>query len=698
MNRSELIQLITEHIQSSLLESKVDVTAPQPPFASRRRNLGVVVGEIADLIRPNTTERKSDVDAVAKSRNKIIAVEDIAAFVDDEVQPSIEKEILAAVMVDNSVLAEIVAAIQSKMDETPHVSEALRSRMQATLTTRFSSSQTGSSLPEAKASPVAVAGPERDGTPLWTSQRNVLVILAAMAACVLFVIGARSWFGADPSEESEGLVRQRGAIADSQQETNTDALPNTSKLRTPTNADLEMQLAENAESERPESGNTADNSQSIREMEPFPGYERQLANDETRIEPSEAGSKNTAAPTLGGSESTRNVAENSTGEMPRSAADIQRATPSFRRFIVLDTDGIAVRPNGVSESVSRANLADFSVLQADSLVGSAKPAELVSLPFSKVTMREESDSENPFEIVLGPDSAMQMLTRSNGNLSIGLEYGVMAWTNVVDGMVCELTSNESAVFQIEIPDQDSASVFFAHTVDGIEIRTDATELTVNGRRIEAPKSRRQDLRVVVFDDGDAISENVPRSIPSWLNDRTSVIPRDVLAQVVASQSPLQTLDNLIADSVQNSRTPLDRQRLDVYAVWRSCLSDAAPIQQLGSMNEWTRLSAMRRLSFLAKWDPRYPGVWKAVSRNIGNEQLATTLQNCGEALRAGNALNPHQVTALTRILRQRNVLARSLADFYLRAQFGGGPQFDPNATGRELNTGLTRWEQFIRAQ
>ena len=100
---------------------------------------------------------------------------------------------------------------------------------------------------------------------------------------------------------------------------------------------------------------------------------------------------------------------------------------------------------------------------------------------------------------------------------------------------------------------------------------------------------------------------------------------------------------------------------------------------------------------LPEWDERYKHSWARFSSAINNEAEFVFLRQAFELTRRGGKLNAVQVMQLGNLLESPQFAVRSLSDFILRKNFGGGPQFDPNLNPLANTRGIGLWKRYINA-
>lgn len=190
MNRQTILASINRQLRLSFAET------------GEVRPLGEIVSRVAQEIRPGFTEPVADGPAT------LVPIEQVASFVDGHVDLAEANTICEAVMVDNSVLAELVAAVRAMQipgDQLPPLSAALAAQLHAmpstnlvlrdfTLTeTETDSLDRGQDVPEIVVQPAIEPASETRKSQRGSGLGIAAGLLAIAATIVVAIVLLGAW-------------------------------------------------------------------------------------------------------------------------------------------------------------------------------------------------------------------------------------------------------------------------------------------------------------------------------------------------------------------------------------------------------------------------------------------------------------------------------------------------------------------------
>jgi hypothetical protein len=320
-------------------------------------------------------------------------------------------------------------------------------------------------------------------------------------------------------------------------------------------------------------------------------------------------------------------------------------------------------------------------------VDSSKATEtmqLLTLPLS----RAEADVASGGRIVLAADTR---LTFAQGvqtcSATIGLSHGLIAFVDMPQNSVIEFTGNDLPLATVKWTAK--ATVLVTITDVGLQAQVTGGAVTINQQSVQ---------NSVVSIDSKLVKELKDRNprLPVWVSRpvETIPLPKTVLGQLALSSNIAETLDRLLEASAAAGEA--DNGRL-MLSSWRASLSDSDLVRIAESRSPLVRIQALQRLMLLPEWDVRYKHSWAKFSTTINNEAELVFLRQTFELTRRGGKLNAAQVSQLVNSLESPQFAVRSLSDFVLRKNFGGGPQFDPNPNPQANARGVGLWRRYINA-
>ncbi len=311
--------------------------------------------------------------------------------------------------------------------------------------------------------------------------------------------------------------------------------------------------------------------------------------------------------------------------------------------------------------------------------------QLLTLPMS----RAEADVAGGGRIVLAADTR---LTFTQGvqmrSAKVELSHGLIAFVDMPQNTVIEFTDNE---LPLAIVNWTAAKATLLVTITDVALQAHVTggEVTINQQNVR---------NSVVSVDSKSVKELKDRNtrLPAWVSRPVETIPlsKTVLGQLAGSDNIAEALDRLLEASALAGEA--DKGRL-MLSNWRASLSDSNLLPSVETRSPLVRLQALQRLMLLPEWDVRYKRSWAKFSNTINNEAELVFLRQSFDLARRGGKLNAVQIAHLGNLLESQQFAARSLSDFILRKNFGGGPQFDPSLIPQANTRGVGLWRRYINA-
>jgi hypothetical protein len=319
-----------------------------------------------------------------------------------------------------------------------------------------------------------------------------------------------------------------------------------------------------------------------------------------------------------------------------------------------------------------------------------KALRLVTLPLS----RAEASIQQGGRLVLAPDSMIQIRDdadvandKAKASCTLDIEHGFVSLDEVSRGTVVDLTSRSIPIARIRWDSE--ATVVVGHTPQGLTLQVHSGTVSVDDESY-------QDSTLVLAPNTKPQPVGSAKRVPTWVDRPVDTLPisKVILAQL--AESP-----DLLADIAQRTKTlaatPSKNQSevrtLATLAMWQAALS-GSNIARLLNVNEpEIRNAALKRLIETPNWEPRYDTMWAGTER-IFLAPLATLQgQQICDQLRRGVGLEPGQTELLLLGLASRTVGQRAFCDYLLRTSLGGGPPFDPTWTGTTQLRAIAQWRR-----
>jgi hypothetical protein len=618
---------------------------------------------LGELIPPIAAELRAGVDT---SNIQVVntPVPLVAAFVDGAITPQEESAVCRAILVDNSVLAEVVASVlaldevSANADPLPALSDDLTARLFEFASQSFSSIA-GESV-AANGQPVATQETmeeklrEHSVQAVNTVQsqakanwwRPTIAILVA-AACLLLIV----WWVANQSVLRQKLEQ---VVRTPEQEEGRESLePTTQEAPTPLTGSENETVANAAQ----ESLNAA------------------ATNTSDVLTPERL--------SLGPLEVPKLVAN--TPEMPKLNPS-ELKTAGFKAIKILQwkkISGLLARRTLNPDYADDAGWKGVrSGVDVDK-VGLTDSTQLVTLPMS----RAEAEISDGGSMVMAADTELTFTPGDKASSAkVSLSHGLIAFVDMPQDTAIEFTDSDRTAATIKWIGSKS-TLLIAVTDAGLQAQVTGGEVTINQQSVR---------NSIVSIDSQSVTELEDRNtrLPAWVSRPVESIPvsKAALGQLANADSLADAIDQLLDGNPPAGETDSSRIML---SNWRAALSDSNLLRSGESRSPLVRLQALQRLLALPEWDVRYRHSWQRFATTVNSEADLTFLRQAFELVRRGGKLNVAQIAQLVKLLDSPLLTVRSLSDFILRSNFGGGPQFDPHLQPSSRGSGL--WKRYISA-
>ncbi len=602
------------------------------------RPIGELVPGISTELNAAFGSGKSD-----HATANVLAMPLVAAFVDGNISLDDENLVCRASLVDNSVLAEIIAAVRSlqEFETSPPLTSELTSRLLALQAFEHP-------VLSLEASPTS-GDPIRDAILSSFSKNKIrpgvqkrrypfgLTLFLSLAASILVLF----WLG--------DFLAKPASVAPSHGGKDTDL---TVKSELP----KQDKLAEGEQTAVHDIANVAHDLQSRSD-------ELQTKEFKDVVDPEKI---------AGDTNRTNLVIES----MNPSASSQQ--TNQISGFRWTKINGLlaqrfsAMTDEAIWKSVEISN-------RGWETVEELTPLELRTLPMS----RAEATLVSGGKIVIAADTGVQWIqstSKADGHLD--LQYGQVALVEIPKGTSLDLRLNGASLTKIRW--ESKASLVLGVTAFGVQAQ-------IEGGEISFDNQTRKSTSVIV--DRGFVTESSERTgrMPTWVARPvdTFTLPKGVLSQIAASDNLANTLSQLMESEL------LDETKAALISTWRTSLSGENQFRLAAARRPLVRYAILQRMVQTPEWDARYFAIWSEIGKTIGDERRTLFLQNMAHMARQGRRPNPSQLNALITLLESPDTGIRSLGDFLLRHFHKGGPVFDPTWTGEANARGVGLWRRFV---
>jgi hypothetical protein len=644
MNRQEIIACIQRHLRDSLAVS------------GEERTLGELVPLVAAEIRVTA--------ATIPHRPITIPVWQVAAFVDGELTNDESTAVCLATLTDNSVLAEIIAAVREQRSERPELPPSLAARLLAMqpvfemprestgeptidLDESLSVAAMDADIPAANAS---VRRRSPTGSSWFLIARDSIVVASLLLVIMFAVSRLLPQKAGDVVEGNQTPGAQRADV---------ESVPN---VRSPGVVDEEP--------------GSIKQPGDVENSEPPQRIPRdQLVHQENIVDPQ-------VVPR----------AHDPLVDPSVSPGDSMAAAgPKFHSVRWTNVTGVLATHEQVTPSAGLSNSVWRSVEATvdDDASPAAKDREGIALrtmPFS----RAEGTWGEAGRVVLSGDTLVDVAESSDGALQVvRLQHGGLGLLDMAAGT--ELLLGYAGQ-RWHLQWKEAASAILRHTDQGMRIDVDGGIVAINQQDFQGQAA------VLSFRKSPDISViNGATRMPDWVRSKAggTKLSQDILKELALAENVHAKLNQRFDEiSKQAKISPRQQRNLEELAQWRAALAGAHLYRLAGNRHPTLRTAALQRLIELPKWDPRYREVWDGVARGIDDDRRVAQLRRWCEMAGNGTKPNAAQLEQLFAGLQSGQLANRAISDYLLRRVYGGGPLFDPAWTGNNQTRGVNLWRNY----
>ena len=655
MNRLTLLASIHRQLRESQAET------------GEERPLGEIVARVATEIR--TTK-----PTVNGASRQVIPIEQVAAFVDGDLDTDEEQHVADAALIDNSVLAELVSAVRAThvaLDELPALPFALNAQLNAMLPAVRSSPlpaepETTASLKRRESFSIQ-ADHETSNPP--HGKRNKTILWGGIAAVATTIVAALIWLNREQLQPEVPALPDR-SIAEDSSTSPDDLTPPPESIVSPNESS--PVIVDNSSSPMEEDGqpkNEKPSSEVIVQQDRPPTIQ-QAANDPPP--PSEMSPAPLDAPSK-----TKMI----NPDEASIVMDQRKPHVEWTDVVGVLAERSTVEPNATTSApIWKPILSGRTGYFADD-----RPNPRVSvrtLPFSRAV----GSFSNGGELIVRDDSGISMLHDQN-ETSIDLQYGAVALIDF--GSESNVVLQQAGQRIASLQWQTNASVVVQRMASGIQIQVNRGEVNINNDAV-------RDRSVEVTIDQTIKPLRAPRRLPQWVNQRPKNTPAEdlILAQLAKNANPSLAVHRKIVELSSIDRpTPGDVQLAGKLAAWEVGLAGANLYRLSRSPVPMVRLAVFQRLTTLPESDPRHARVWQVIGRSVNDAQRVNQMRTWFRMVQNGVRPNRAQMEQMATDLSGRDISSRATADFILRNYVTDAPPFDPSWTGQKLQRAVNIYRQ-----
>ena len=643
----------------------------------------------------------------------IVPIERVAAFVDGGLDPDENEIVCESAVRDNSVLAEIIAAVRAEQE--PQDSGELSSDLMSRLFRMEIPCQTedGSETPIESPRPNPIVHqslvdlqrvdqfPPKSEHP--GGHRLVIVIGAmALAASVLVAFLVLRGDPTDPLPRQTRDVAEHSSTIPS--DTVADAGSNMGRSEEKDLTDHSSAKAASAmltqDDSRPSAnirksedasspGSNAERVPSIvdvrtPEAPPFRSKEtKPPVTDRQDIESTIRPPASTVAEGRGGESSERgpDSPRDAIASGPRSSESEDHAVPepSLRWTEVSGILSHVALPGRDASSQASPVWTAVRVGESSDAATPAFGTTLRTFPYSRAKAEFDRGA-----VVMSGDTGVRLRSQPARTkpLELDLLFGAIALVDLEDGTDVHLFAGSRPVAVLSGKKQ--ASIVVQREVGGYQIQ-------VSGDA-EINASPARDSIVTVAESSDVSHQSKLKRLPRWVTrpDASGAKERMILAQVREARDFAPLLDQEIATLSSAPRLTADEGRaLKKLAAWRVAMAGPALYPLVSHRNPVLRQAALQRLGQLSNVDPRYRATWRSMDASLNDPPRSAQVRVWLRMRKQGTRPNQVQLEQMIQGLSVRDLGHRAMSDWLLRQFVANAPPYDPTWTGVTLQRGIT---------
>lgn len=655
MNRQTILASIHRQLRESFAET------------GEVRPLGEIVARVAEEIRPDVTM------PIADRATTVIPIESVASFVDGDVDPTEANSICDAVMVDNSVLAELISAVrvmqETATEQLPPLSVALAAQLHAMPSTQGSLADrpqiamgSDSADPAADVSEIVLQPGTGLRDPSGTVGRGSgvriaasLLAIAATIGIAIFMLGRGDRGVPDESMVVEAPIKPP-ILPDEIPEVAADLPEQAHDRQTDLVADNQRPLGPDDDL----SSAVAADPDPV--SEPIQPMVETIARDDAFAEQPTSLPREQQQPDLD----------------PVRIDDTVRKLADFKWT---EVSGLLTQRNDrAAEPSSQQRAVAWKRIQEGAVSSMSGPGEqsrvaIRTLPFS----RASGEFATGGRIVIAADTGL-LIDRAAVDVSaeVNLLHGSMAMIDLAAGTLVNLIVGDDTIATLRWKDQ--ATAVLHRQAAGLQIQVDGGSIEINDQAVTEASVR-------VTDRQNVESIRAPKRLPRWITrpDETTAADRMILAQIANSDDVTSALkQNINAFSALDRLSADEQHALGKLANWYAAMSGVHLYRLANSRLPAVRSAGLQRLAQIPPTDPRYQRTWMAMERAMNNHQRFVQIRGWFQMLQTGTRPNRSQTELMLAGLSSRDFAGRAISDFLLRQYVRNPPPFDPAWTGLKL--------------
>lgn len=287
-------------------------------------------------------------------------------------------------------------------------------------------------------------------------------------------------------------------------------------------------------------------------------------------------------------------------------------------------------------------------------------------------------------LVLQSDSEIELDRASARINQLTLKQGAVALVDMPEGTRLDVQLEGLPLTSLQW--QSRATVVLASLNSGLQAQVQSGQVDINGQSHK---------NALVSIDPHSTRTSVASRLPLWINRPTEVtnLPRSLLQQLSRAADVEAELAKLLATPLRG----LDENHLAQLGLWRGDLQDENFYLVLQNRAAAQRTLAFRRALSSPPWSRTWREFWIQLDAADNEPARLRQLNAIVLQAQAGTRLTREQANQLVNSLDSSNRATRALADLLLRQLVGNGPNYDPDLNAQQTPRVQGLWRRLINA-
>lgn len=650
MNRQQLLEMIRVASREAV---QLNGRAPAPPLTLTMRETQASLSELKN--------------AVAEPDLPLPSAESIASFIAGTCEAREEQQIVQACVHDVGILFQIVNAVQAEHDQPAEVSQSLRTRLlelkgqtdqrsNAVLESNPAQSTGPLPLPAPVTTELAPATTESAESQSSTQghRRVSWQLWGLVAAALIIAIG--------------GFAISSLRNDNAQPQLTGNELP---EVRHQEEEDLLLTQDDDAEqAEGPATGPPPDGiDDALDRLESM--LVGPASNDDSAT--SAAGNSDAAVVPSNRPKPENTATASNTAQPPNRNDHLRSQVPPVQWDQIT---GILARQT--EESYDR-----WAIVRLE-----ADDEQVANSWLTLPSCWARGNLANGGALVMGENTSLQATAPSPDRVSVNLRFGSVAMVDLPAGQRIVLSGMPKSVQELQI--DQPASLLIKRIVGGAQITLNSGSVTYGSEKLPSQRTL-----VIKGDQVTLGSETV--SAPEWIAKlpKQSALSRQILSNLDSSGDLGTAMDKqlgaMLRNVNQNNATSVNNLRK--LCLWRARLAVEDESETAQHKYWMVRGAAFDSVLFSVDHLPSQMGRRRLVARLTGTPPQ--TIRNWIECAKGNRKPTRQDIAQWLNFLTSDDPVVAAFADYLLRKRFGGGPEFDPQATAKARAIAQRLWRNTV---